>query len=167
MEGVEKDVVIRRFREQITEGVVYLACTGLKELDALAERIEVPPMPFWSSFEASACSEIGLLWAADPAYLCAAANDKVTFYAVETPQSLQPAVSPNVRERSFPLVRAFLFIRILRCLGILMAVVHNDRLWAFRQDVLDQKFKDFFNFHNNHIRPQIEENWASRLLCHT
>lgn len=45
MEGVEEDVDVQRFREQIAEGVVYLACTGLKRLDALADRIEVPSMP--------------------------------------------------------------------------------------------------------------------------
>ena len=45
MEGVEEDVDVQRFREQIAEGIVYLACTGLKEHGALADRIEVPPMP--------------------------------------------------------------------------------------------------------------------------
>lgn len=45
MEGLEKDVDVQHFREQIAEGVVYLACTGLKDHAALADRIEVPSMP--------------------------------------------------------------------------------------------------------------------------
>lgn len=69
LEGVEEEVNVQRFREQIAEGVVYLACTGLKEHDALANRIEAPHA-FWASSEASACSEAWLVIGGSLLFIC-------------------------------------------------------------------------------------------------